>query len=187
MNGEEGEERNCIGQEKCLIPTCIHFPLKQNPLTCVTKQYRCSWEIWSYTKSHYWSASVLKNSGSSAVVDNSTSGGSITAALTALIPSELKIRTTCALSIHTADVNHHTSLCSCYLLSDLKRWFTSFCVQSNERGICRQVCMCRYAHMPACINDAFLAGLLFFLTFELAYFDTTIHMESRMANLCKTW
>lgn len=96
MNSEEGEEMNCTGQDKCLIPTRIHFTLKQNPLTCVTKRHRCSWQTWSYTQSCYWSASVLKNSGSSAVVDNSTSGRLFRAALTALIPSELKIRTTSA-------------------------------------------------------------------------------------------
>lgn len=96
MNSEEGEEMNCTGQYKCLISTRILFTQKQNPLTCVTKQYRCSWQTWSYSQSCYWSASVLKNSGSSAVVDNSTSGGLFTAALTALIPSELKTRTTSA-------------------------------------------------------------------------------------------
>lgn len=40
---------NCIGQDKCQIPTCINYTLKHNPLTRTTKPYGFSWQTKSYT------------------------------------------------------------------------------------------------------------------------------------------
>lgn len=91
QSGSAKRERkciNCIGQDKCLIPTCINFTLKHNQLTRTTKPYRFSWQTKSYTPCCIYSNAITdqrlywKNSGNSAAVDNSTSGGLFAAALT---------------------------------------------------------------------------------------------------------
>lgn len=78
---------NCIGQDKCRIPTCINYTLKHNPLTRTTKAYGFSWQTKSYMPCCIYSKAITnhrlywKNSGNSAAVDNSAGGGFFAAAL----------------------------------------------------------------------------------------------------------